>query len=211
MNSPRHTAPSRAGFGLPGLRRRSLTACSLALAAAVLTTVTGCGGTHKPSDRSTDDAARTVQSLGSVPIPSAPAGQATPTADEKHLQLVAVGSAVRAQLPEGTALIRASGPTENLPAPTAGGKPPEQTAGTFTITLDQATAPLTVRAEDFSSRDEEGKDIALAPAGDASVTAGPGHPATLTLTGTFHAGAAQLTWRHDQKAVAVWDFNIELD
>ncbi|MEV5508682.1 hypothetical protein [Streptomyces orinoci] len=211
MNVPRHPAPSRAGLRPSGFRRLVLTGCHLALAAAVLTTATGCGSGHSASSRPTDAASDTVRDLGSVPIPSAPAAQATPTAGEKHLQLVAMGSSIRAELPEASALVRASGPEEDLPSATPGGKPPEQTTGTLTIAFDQASAPLTVRAEDFASRDEQGKDIALKPAGAATVTATPGHPATLTLTGTFQAGAAQLTWRHDQKTVAVWDFNIELD
>ncbi|MGW1195486.1 hypothetical protein ACWD4B_06440 [Streptomyces sp. NPDC002536] len=211
MNTPRCTAPSRAGFGLPGLRRLTRTACRLALAAAVLTAAAGCGGGHAASSRSADDGSRTVQDLGAVPIPPPPSAQATPTADEKHLQLVAVGSPVRAQLPESTAVVRASGPTEDLPDPTPGGKPPEHVTGTLTITLDQATAPLTVQAGDFTSRDEDGKDITLTPSGATAATATPGHPATLALNGTFAAGAAQLTWRHDGKTVAVWDFSIELD
>lgn len=210
MNTPRCTAPSRAGSGLPGLRRLTRTACRLALAAAVLTAAAGCGG-HASSARSADDGTRTVQDLGAVPIPSPPSAQATPTADEKHLQLVAVGSPVRAELPEATAVVRASGPTEDLPDPTPGSRPPERVTGTLTITLDQATAPLTVQAGDFTSRDEDGKDITLTPAGAGTATAAPGHPAGLALNGTFEAGAAQLTWRHGGKTVAVWDFSIELD
>ncbi|MCC2280178.1 hypothetical protein LKL35_32875 [Streptomyces sp. ET3-23] len=212
MNVPRRTAPSRAGFGLPGLRRLTRTVSRLALAAAVLTAAAGCGGSHASSSaRSADDSSRTVRDLGAVPIPPPPTAQATPTADEKHLQLVAVGSPVRAELPEATAVVRASGPTEDLPAPTPGSKPPESVTGTLTVTLDQATAPLTMQAGDFTSRDEDGKDITLTPSGAGTATATPGHPATLALNGTFAAGAAQLTWRHDGKTVAVWDFSIELD
>ncbi|MEV8475668.1 hypothetical protein [Streptomyces sp. NPDC051173] len=211
MNTPRHTAPGRAGSGLPGLRRTALAACRFVLAAALLTGASGCGGGHTTAAGHPDDATGTVHDLGAVPIPSPPAAQATPAADEAHLQLVAMGSPVRATLPEAGAVVRASGPTEDLPSPAPGGKPPESTTGTLTITFDQATAPLTLHAEDFASRDEQGKDIALTPAGATTVTAAPGHPATLTLTGTFQAGAAQLTWHHDRKTVAVWDFNIELD
>jgi hypothetical protein len=33
----------------------------------------------------------------------------------------------------------------------------------------------------------------------------------MTLRGTVCSGAAELTWRHDGKVMAIWDFNIEPD
>ncbi|MGW0473891.1 hypothetical protein [Streptomyces coeruleorubidus] len=87
----------------------------------------------------------------------------------------------------------------------------DHAVGTITVTVRDATGPLTLHAADFSSRDENGTAIRLAARGPAAVTARPGQVATLTLVGTYEAGAAELTWRHDGKAVAVWDFNIELD
>ncbi|MCQ4042621.1 hypothetical protein ACFOSC_24735 [Streptantibioticus rubrisoli] len=208
MNAARNAAPRRADRSRPGLRRApSLLRLALPTCAA-LALLAGCAD-HPPSTDGNGDAASTVHKLGAVPIPSRPAGQATPTADEHHLQLVAMGAPIRAQLPGVTALVVASGPVEDLPS--AGGKVPDQTKGTITITVSQATAPLTVKADDFSSRDEQGKDVALSPAGPTTVTATTGKSANLVLSGTYHSGAAQLTWRHDGKVVAIWDFNIELD
>jgi hypothetical protein len=208
MNAARNAAPRRADRSRLGFRRApSLLRLALPTCAA-LALLAGCAS-HPSSTDGNGDAASTVHKLGAVPIPSHPAGQATPTADEHHLQLVAMGAPIRAQLPGGNALVVASGPVEDLPS--AGGKVPDQTKGTITITVSQATAPLTIKADDFSSRDEQGKDIALSPAGPTTVTATTGKSANLVLSGTYHSGAAQLTWRHDGKVVAIWDFNIELD
>ncbi|MDF3293629.1 MULTISPECIES: hypothetical protein [Streptomyces] len=208
MNAARIAAPRRADLGRPGLRR-ALPLPRLALpACAVLALLAGCAS-HPSSTDGNGDAASTVHRLGAVPIPSQPAGQATPTADEHHLQLVAMGAPIRAQLPGVTALVVASGPVEDLPS--ASGKVLDHAKGTITVTVSQATGPLTVKAGDFSSRDEQGKDISLTPTGPTAVTAASGKSANLVLSGTYHSGAAQLTWRHDGKVVAIWDFNIELD
>ncbi len=209
MNAARTAAPRRADRGRPGLRR-ALPRLRLALpSCALLALLAGCASHPASTDGGNGDAASTVRSLGAVPIPSQPAGQATPTADEHHLQLVAMGAPVRAQLPGGTALVVASGPVEDLPS--TGGRMPDQTKGTITVTVSQATAPLTLKADDFTSRDEQGKDVSLAPVGSPAVTASTGKSANLVLSGTYHSGAAQLTWRHDGRVVAIWDFNIELD
>ncbi|MEV6741053.1 hypothetical protein AB0N14_30685 [Streptomyces sp. NPDC051104] len=79
------------------------------------------------------------------------------------------------------------------------------------MAVSQATAALTLHGSDFTSRDEQGKSIRLSPVGAATVTATPGHPATITLKGTFQAGAAQLTWLNAGKVIAIRDFDIELD
>lgn len=191
----------RAGTNRLGPRRTQLIigAMLLVLAAAACTS-------HATDSR--DPAADTVHSLGAVPIPSPPTAQATPLADENHLQLLAIGAPVRAVLPEASAVVAASGPTEDLPS---AGPMPKRVTGTITITIDAATAPLTIAATDFTSRDERGNPVSLTARGARTVTVGPGQAATLTLTGTYGSGAAQITWRHRGKVIAVWDFNIELD
>ncbi|MGP9023139.1 hypothetical protein ACT1U9_32630 [Streptomyces sp. BR1] len=206
MTAARTAAPRRAGLRRPGAWRTHPKTALAALACTALA-LTACGG-HSAST-ATDDAASTVKSLGAVPIPSPPTAQATPTATDKHLQLLAMGYSVNAQLPGASAVVTAGGPTEE-PIATPGGVPDHAT-GTITITVREATGALTLHAADFTSRDENGTAIALSTRGPATITARAGQTATLTLTGTYKAGAAALTWRHDGKTVAVWDFNIELD
>jgi hypothetical protein len=206
MNAACTAAPGQAGERRPGPRRISISPRPIALTCAVLVLAAGCTGKTSAGD---DDAAKTIRSLGAVPIPSRPAAHATPVASEHHLQLVAMGEPVRAELPPANAVVVASGPLQD--PITIPGKVPDHALSTITVTVSGSTGDLTIKDTDFSSRDEEGKAIRLKARGPASVTASPGHPATLTLAGTYESGAAQLTWRHDGKVVALWDFNIELD
>lgn len=136
--------------------------------------------------------------------------QPTPSADETHPQLLAIGAPVHVTLPHGTAVITVGGPTENLSTP-APAKPPTQVDGTITISVSVESGTVTVRAADLSSRDDHGNDIALSASGPETAKATPGNPATLSVHGVFQAGAAQVTLRQDGQVVAVWDFNIELD
>ncbi|MEU5431860.1 hypothetical protein AB0G73_00615 [Streptomyces sp. NPDC020719] len=208
MTAVHTAAPRRAGFRRPGAwRTNSKTALAALAGTALALALAGCGGHSTP--KATDDAANTVKSLGAVPIPSPPTAQATPTATDKHLQLLAMGYSVNAQLPGGSAVVTAGGPTEE-PIATHGGVPDHAT-GTITVTVREATGSLTLHAGDFTARDENGTAVDLSARGPETITARPGQPVTLTLVGTYKAGAAALTWRHDGKTVAVWDFNIELD
>ncbi|MFJ9694368.1 hypothetical protein [Kitasatospora sp. NPDC101183] len=216
MNAASTAAPRRADDRRPGPRRtRSLLRPAALACAALALLLSGCTGESSSTSSASSDGRRnatdTVKDLGAVPIPTAPTARATPVADEQHLQLVAMGDTVQAKLPEGGALVRAVGPAQDATGPATGGKPPEHTTGTFTVTFGQATAAVTVAAADFSSRDEQGTDVPLTATGPATVTAAPGTTATLTLVGTYRPGSAQLTWRHDGKPVAVWDFTVELD
>ncbi|MDO0929599.1 hypothetical protein QQY24_31085 [Streptomyces sp. TG1A-8] len=208
MTAVRSAAPRRAGNRRPGPWRPRPTCPRTILATLVCVAfaLTGCSSPNRPQ---TDDAADTVHKLGAVPIPSPPTAQATPTAGENHLQLVVMGDSVRAELPGTTAVVTAGGPSEEPIAKPSG--VPDHAVGTITVTVRDATRPLTLHTTDFSSRDENGTAIHLAARGPATVTARPGQAVTLTLVGTYEAGAAELTWRHAGKAVAIWDFNIELD
>ncbi|WNM33417.1 hypothetical protein RKE30_25015 [Streptomyces sp. Li-HN-5-11] len=208
MTAVRTAAPRRAGLRRPGAwRTNPKTALAPLACTALALMLAACGGHSTP--RATDDAADTVKNLGAAPIPRPPTAQATPTAGEKHLQLLAMGYSVHAQLPGADAVVTAGGPTEN-PIAKPGGVP-DHANGTITVTVREATGPLTLHAADFTSRDENGKAVPLSVRGPATVTARPGHTAALTLTGTYEAGAAELTWRHDGRTIAIWDFNIELD
>ena len=176
-------------------------------AAAALTLFAGCGG--PPSKATTDDAAGTVQTLGKVPIPTAPTAAVIPTATADKFQLVAIGAPVRANLPAGASvLITALGPDVKLlgAAPTVA----KSVQGVITITEDGpgtgtgTGTPVKLDPADFSSRDDTGSDITLTAVAGASAT-------SLRLAGTFPAGAAQITWRQGGKPIVVWDFNVELD
>ncbi|MGD3109670.1 hypothetical protein [Streptomyces sp. YGL11-2] len=208
MTAARTAAPRRAGNRRPGAwRTHPKTPLATLACTALALALTGCGGHSAP--KATDDAADTVKNLGAVPIPGPPTAQATPTASEKHLQLLAMGYSVHAQLPGVNAVVTAGGPTQN-PIAKPGGVPDHAT-GTIAVTVREATGPLTLDAADFTSRDENGSSIPLSAHGPATVTARPGQTTTLSLTGTYKAGAAELTWRHDGRTIAVWDFTIELD
>ncbi|MBB5156497.1 hypothetical protein [Saccharopolyspora phatthalungensis] len=200
-----------AGPNRPSTTRRPLPAAlaGLGLLAAVTTALAGCTNAPAAAPGPTD-AAGVVQQLGQVPIPTAPAAAPTPTASPGHPQLLAIGAPVRVTLPGGvSAVVTALGPDVVLPSNTT--TPPQTVTGTITITATSATGALALHAADFSSRDETGQAVPLAASGPASATASGGQPATLKLTGTFRAGAAQVTWRTAGTVVAIWDFNIETD
>ncbi|WP_194891719.1 hypothetical protein [Catenulispora pinisilvae] len=204
MNTPHIAASRRTGFfSRSGVRRLAvaLAAVPVALLAA------GCSSAKSSSDQSATDV---INKLGAVPIPSAPQTQLTPSADESHPQLVAVGSAVAVTLPSGTGTITALGPTEDLPTPLPATMP-TQVAGTITLRVATKTGTVKVTTTDLSSRDDHGNDIALTPVGVAQAAATAGGTADFVVRGTFSSGAAQITLREDGHVVAVWDFNIELD
>lgn len=197
-----HTAPARR----TGTRRSGARATLLIIPALAGTfALTGCSSGSK-----SQTASDVVNKLGAVPIPTAPATQITPSADETHPQLVAIGSPVSVHLPGGDAIVTALGPTEDLPTP-APATPPKQVAGTITIRIAATSGSVTVNAADLSSRDDHGNDITLTPTGPAQGTATNGATTVVSVSGTFQAGAAQITWRHEGHVIAVWDFNIELD
>lgn len=165
-----------------------------------------------PLPDSDGGAAAVISSLGAVPIPTAPAADPTPTATSGHPQLLAIGAPVTAKLPGGVdALVTALGPDQLSTAPLSGGRPPQSTIGVITITAHATRGTITLRAADFSSRDETGQPIALTARGAPIATATPGHTATVQIKGRFSSGAAQITWTYQRSVISLWDFNIELD
>lgn len=201
MTTSHSATVRRAGTRRPGARRGHsllslLTASALALGTAACSTSTA------------DDSARdVVQSLGAVPIPTAPATEPTPTADQQHPQLLAIGAPVEAILPTGRATITALGPEIDLPTGTT--KPPEQVNGTITLRVVTESGSITVAATDLTSRDDSGNDIRLTPVGASGATGTPGTAVELKVAATFHTGAAQITLRHAGKIIALWTFNVE--
>ena len=194
--------------------RLSRSEVSVAVSALVALTATvflaGC--TSQPASKPNNDSpAAVISSLGAVPIPTAPTGVPAPVnASIGHPQLVAMGAPVQVTLPGGAqGVITASGPTENLPAGQV--KPTGPVTGVISLTVTSGAGSLRLATADLESRDQTGQPVALTPVGPATVTATPGHPATLHLSGTFHQGDAQINWRQTGHVLAIWDFTIETD
>ncbi|NMH96189.1 hypothetical protein [Pseudonocardia acidicola] len=174
------------------------------VAAACLLAASGCASAAGPT------ADEVVARLGAVPIPTA-AAPATPVpAAPGHPQIMAMGGAVAATLPgTGTGTVTALGPQIDLPA--GARLPVEQARAAIRVEARTDTGTVALQAGDFTSRDDHGRDIPLDVVGPAAATSDPTRPATLQLAGTFHSGAAQITWRYRGAVVAVWTFTVELD
>ncbi len=182
---------------------------AVALIAAALL-VGGCTN-QPPAGPDSQSAGDVVRGLGAVPIPTAPTGVPAPVrASVGHPQLVAMGSPVAVALRGGAqALLTTSGPTEDLPPGQL--KPNAMVPGVITVTATASAGSLRLSAADLASRDQTGTPVALTPVGPATVSATPGHPGTLRLSGTFRQGDAQLNWQQDGHVLAIWDFTIETD
>lgn len=141
-----------------------------------------------------------VTALGAATVRSGLLAQLVPDVSVGHPAVLAIGGSVRAALPAGAAaVVTALGP-ELVSAPAAG----TSTRAVITLRVDSGAVPIA--AADLTARDDSGQLIALTPVSD---TRGGGQ--TFRVSGTFSAGAAQLTWRHDGRVLAVWTFTIELD
>lgn len=177
---------------------------------AALTTVVlaGCSGQPQPSKPET--ASDVISSLGAVPIPSASQGTPAPvTASVGHPQLVAMGAPVQVTLPGNVqALVTTSGPASDA---SSGANPKAPVVGTITVTVTPSAGTVRLTAGDLTCRDQTGAAVPLTPKGPATVSASPGHPATLTVTGSFQSGDAQINWQQAGHVIAIWDFTIEND
>jgi hypothetical protein len=149
-----------------------------------------------------------IARLGAVPIPTAAGTPAPLPASAAHPQLLPIGDALLARLPEGSLTITALGPDVDLPADTH--LPIEDADATITIRAQDTIGTIITRPEEFTARDDHGRDIPLTDVTATGRNTWPG-ATTLPLTGHFHAGSAQITWRHDGSVIGVWAFVIELD
>jgi hypothetical protein len=171
-------------------------------------TLAGCGGVSPAT------ADETVRRLGAVPIPTPPPTPPTPVADAIHPQLLAMGAPLEVAFRTGRGLVVANGPTEDPTTPPPDPAiAPEEVFGTITLALTAYQGTLQLSTADVSSRDQQGRVVALSPvqSSPTTVVAVPGRPATLVVRGVFQDGSAQLTLRHEGKVFAVWDFSVELD
>jgi len=192
---------------------------SLVLAAALATSLAACSAPASPSPSESpsaeDSAQAVVQSLGAVPIPSAPSVEPTASANASHGAVLAIGAPVSATLPGGaTVILTALGPdTAPVPVPTSHptAAPDIPIEGTITLRVKAVAGSATLGAEELTSRDQRGRTVALTPVGASTVTVAAGSQAELVVRGTFHDGAAQVTLRHAGHTLALWTFNIEND
>jgi phosphatidylinositol-3-phosphatase len=169
-----------------------------------------------PATASSDDPEKPVVTgpavpvRGAVPIPTAPALPPPLPAAPGHPQIAAIGTPFEATLPgTGRGTVTALGPQIDLPP--AARLPIEQARATITIRATTTGGSIPLHASDFTVRDDRGVNILLVPLGPATVSAEPTRAAELALAGTFHSGAAQITWRSPHGVIALWTFNIELD
>jgi hypothetical protein len=173
------------------------------LLTANLLTLTSCAATPTP------DPTSVINRLGTVPIPTAQA-LPPPVAAPGHPQIAAIGTTFAVTLPGTDGVITALGPQID-PPPHDTRLPIEQAHTTITVKTTTTNGSITLHTTDFTVRDDRGTNIHLEPVGPSTIKAEPGRPAQLTLQGTFHTSAAQITWRYHNTVVAIWDFNIEPD
>jgi hypothetical protein len=170
--------------------------------------ITGCAAGQHSTDPA-GDAASTVARLGAVPIPTATGSPGALPASPGHPQLLPIGGAVLARLPDGTATVTVLGPAVDW-AP-GDRRPIEDADATITVRTEDTLGNIVPLPAEFTVRDDHGRDITLSAARGADHDAARPRTAMLALTGHFHAGSAQITWRHDGSVIGVWAFVIELD
>lgn len=224
QRTPAGTATTRGGFGRRGWRVASTGVILTAVAAG---TVAGCSGSPSvdptplvavtpasavPTD---PDPSAVVSSLGAVPIPPSTAPQPTPGASAGHPALSAAGGPIAVSLgDEGRAVVTVLGPEQahtGAAESAAPASPQKRTRAYLTLQVRQTSGSATLGADELSSRDQTGRPVALAPKGSRVITTHAGSTSTLTVAGTFDSGAAQVTWRHQGKVLAIWTFTVELD
>ncbi len=181
------------------------TRLALALVTVCVIATAGCAASiSAPRDAG---ALGTIERLGAVQIPPAPGPPSPLPAYPGHPQILAIGAPVAAALSGTSATVTALGPQLDLPTNSA--RPLDHAEATITVRASDIAGDLALRPDDFRARDDHGRDVPLRPTG---ATRDPGHrDATLRLTGAFHTGSAQLTWRPRSAPLALWTFTIELD
>lgn len=202
------------------------------LGTMVLGSLVGCSGSPAPppvasetptaSARATSgqpspapddaEASAVVSRLGAVPIPPSRAPEPTPKAAAGHPALSAAGGLIEVSLgAEGRALVTILGPEQVHNAPVDKAGPKRSTQAYLTLQMKQLKGRATVRADELTSRDETGHFVGLRSVGPAKVSTRSGKISTVKVEGTFDTGAAQVTWRHHGRVLAIWTFTVELD
>lgn len=180
------------------------------LAGAVLLTtavaLTGCSASA-PNDAPGGSASGIGAWPTFLPSPT-PQGDPTGTLDSPAMSYP--GSPVVVHVGTTTALVDVQGPS--YPSKTKVGA--EQVRCTFTVTISQVSAPLSMRTASFSVLDGQGGLHPLAPAPHQTPPdrLQPGQTYTLSLVAVLPAGEGLLRYYPTTKgAVAAWDFVAETD
>jgi hypothetical protein len=134
-------------------------------------------------------------------------------ASAAHPQLAIQGDSVSVQLAHGSVLARAVGPV----VPEDGEFPvPKTSPCRFTFTFTAAAGAVPLGAGAFTIIDELGHihrpHVAAPPGGPVPAQVRPGETVTLIVNDVLPTGGGQLRWTpQGGKAIASWDFDVEID
>lgn len=191
------------------VRRAAPWAFVAAVAAVIPLTIAGCSS-------STSASPRVVDTYGGVPsyLPkdTVHSDQVLSGSVEKPA-LTAEGDGVEVSLPTGgSVLATVTGPD----VPGEGfAVQPETTTCTWTISLSGATRDVPVTLADLTTLDQLGNVYRLSPvAGRAAIPAvvHPGQTVSFEVRTVMKTGEGVLRWAPaNGKAVASWDFEVEID
>jgi len=177
------------------------------VAAAALTGCSGAAGAAGEAGEATS-APHAGAYLVATPVPQV---TSTPTVSAGGYQLVAAGDPVRVVLPDADLVAVVAGPELDVPEPAPGQPITAQSApGVLSVTLTVDSGHLTVPASSFLALDEDQDPVALTSSAP-TVTATPGHPATVQLSSRFATGHTTLTWQPQGAPLITWDFVVEID
>lgn len=134
-------------------------------------------------------------------------------ASAAHPQLAIQGDSVAVHLVRGSVLARVVGPV----VPEDGQFPvPKTSPCTFTVTFTAAAGTVPVSAGAFTILDELGHvhhpRVVAARLARVPADVRPGETVTLTVSDVLPTGGGQLRWTpQGAKAIASWDFDVEID
>ncbi len=147
-------------------------------------------------------------------LPSAqPPRQTLRHASFSHPVLTLQGEGLAISLPGAQLRAIAVGPA----VPEIGRTPvPATSPVTFVVTFSHVTAPVALRASSFVLVDEDHHvhlpRVTSIDGGPAPTELRPGPPVSIKLHSVLPTGDGGLEWRPDGgRAVAGWDFNVEID
>jgi hypothetical protein len=134
-------------------------------------------------------------------------------ASSAHPQLAIQGDSIGVHLTHGSVLALAVGPV----VPEDGQFPvPKTSPCTFTVTIRGAAGAVPLRAGAFTIIDELGHvhhpRVVARHGTRLPARVRPGATVTLTVSGVLPTGGGQLRWTPEgAKAIASWDFDVEID
>jgi len=189
-----------------GARSRAAGALGLALSAGLLVGCSGPGPGPAPAASSGPE-----PGIGAWPtfLPS-PTPQGVPEGSLRSPAMTYPGSPVLLHVGAAQALWDVEGPS--YPSDTKVGA--EEVRCTFTLTIREVSAPISMRTTSFDVLDSHGglHRLAAAPHHAVPDRLEPGRDYTLALVGVLPAGEGLLRYYPSTRgAVAAWDFVAETD